>query len=151
MGDEENAEELAGQDGQPGDAAGAISDAEALLKQIAELQAKLVIAQGTSPSEDAGKDKGKEIDPIHGKYADSLKKDLGIDYNAEWDKIPLADRIKTMEIALSIKRGITKREKQKEGKIPPGAPTGDAKPKSYLNPQRDYKAIREALFVKNNK
>jgi len=121
------------------------ADVSALMAQLQELQTKIASLSPSSEAE-VNKEEKAEADPLHGKYADSLKRDLGELYEPDWDKIPLGERIKTMEIALTVRKNAQIKNKQKEGKVPAGSPAGDNKAAVFLNPRRDYKALRKAIL-----
>jgi len=61
-----------------------------------------------------------KTDPLIIEYADSLKSQLGKDYDKELDKLPLKERIVTMKFLVKAK---AKPANLTEGKVPKGKPT----------------------------
>lgn len=76
-------------------------------------------------------------DPIHIKYAESLKKQLGNYFDIEWDKQPLLDRIHTMEIASSV---ASKRQAYRGKATPPTAEANGIK-ESLIGDFHNYKKL----------
>lgn len=91
---------------------------------------------------DSGKKEKSIPDPIHIKYAESLKQQLGEYFDKDWDKQALVDRIKTMEIALSV--ASKKRSYRKESKTP-RAEASDDNTSLYVGDFQNYKKLAQKL------
>lgn len=84
-------------------------------------------------------------DPLIIEYASSLQKELGEFYDADFDKLPVKERINQMKI---VKKTIDKMPKRSEGAVPISPePEGLHKQKNVLERwQEGYQPSRTSVF-----